>query len=162
MGIDKPGPEPTEEPTNDKLKEAKIDTEGIPNYTEKQARELVEQAETRHAVVIPETKRDCEPEVAELETMFAEFESKHNLTELLAIDVMGPKGTPIREQRTLAHRDRTVIFTKMKKLKNETDISEGKMAEFIAKYDIINMAVGAIVGDVNIGKLDHSHREVTL
>jgi len=164
MGIDKPGPEPTEEPnytltlTPEELK-AKEDAAEAAMY--EQYADMIAMFEDR-GPIIPEVKRECEPEVVELETLFKDFELIYNIKELMAIEVLGPNGSPIRELRKYANRRKTDLFKRMKKLKNETNVSEEKMAEFIAKYDIINMAVGAILGDAIMGLLDHSHREVTL
>lgn len=147
MGIDKPGQgEPTRVLTPEELK-AQEEAAMYAKYAE-----LANYFETERAPIIPETKRESGPEVAELEKMFEDFESNHNIDELLAITDLDQKDAANHPLRAPANKDRAIIFDKLKKIKNETNISDEEKDRLQAKYKIINQAIGAI----NNGKVDHT------
>jgi len=103
-------------------------------------------------VMAPEDLRECEPEIAELEEMFTEFESEHSLEELLLIANLTPQEAPKHPIREPARKALILIVAKLKMLGKETNISSEKHGELRAKYMQLSRAVGII----NNNKIDHN------
>ncbi len=94
-------------------------------------------------------KKECGPEIEELEKLFVSFETEHSLTELsLIIDANVAKGNLLRDS---AKKALGPITKKLDVLKKETNISLEKYDELEAKYKMYSKAVGMING----GKVDH-------
>jgi hypothetical protein len=103
----------------------------------------------------PEKRRECGPEVEELERMFDDFEKTHDLEVLSAItDITTLEEAQAHPIWMPAQRALHPIYAKFSVLKEETNISDEKHAELKARWKRISQAVGMI----NEGKLDHSPR----
>jgi len=103
----------------------------------------------------PEKRRECGPEVAELEQMFEDFEKAHDLEALSAItDITTLEEAQAHPTWMPAQLALHPIYAKFRVLKDETNITEEKHAELKAKWKRISQAVGMI----NDGKLDRSAR----
>ena len=95
--------------------------------------------------------KECEPEITEIEAMFAVFEKSHNLEELLAITNLEAKDAPKHPTREPARIDLNPIVSKLRFIKNETNITESKLEELKTRYQKLSQAVGII----NKGVVDH-------
>ena len=103
----------------------------------------------------PEKRRECGPEVAELEQRFEDFEKAHDLEALSAItDITTLEEAQAHPTWMPAQRALHPIYAKFRVLKDETNITDEKHAELKAKWKRISQAVGMI----NDGKLDRSAR----
>ncbi|MFA7244695.1 MAG: hypothetical protein WC070_00765 [Candidatus Magasanikbacteria bacterium] len=142
MGIDKPGPTPEE--INSQKEAAEADMYAA--YAE-----LAEIHEDK-GPVIPETKRECREDIAELERMFDEFEQNHNIQKLMAIEELGPENSPQRNKRSPAKADLSTMYTKIQTIKNETNISDDELEKIRLRYEKFDQAIGI----VNRGKVDHT------
>lgn len=102
----------------------------------------------------PEDRRECGPEVAELEELFTSFETAHNLEELhLFIDLdLTPENAPENLAREAAKRDLVPIVELLNKLKEETDISNENHNALKVKYRRFSQAVGIL----HEGLIDHT------
>lgn len=130
----------------DKIKEA-TDNKRLSREFE----DLIQLFEAR-GPVIPEIKKECTEDIAELEKMFDEFGKKHNIQELMAIEELGPQESPQRNKRSSAKADLSTMYTKIQTIKNETDISAKQLEEIRIKYEKFDQAVGM----VNKGQVDHT------
>ncbi|MFH0969458.1 MAG: hypothetical protein V1804_03045 [Patescibacteria group bacterium] len=102
-------------------------------------------------VIAPENRRECDPEIAELEKLIDLFESEYSLEELhLIIDLTVEEAPqhPVREPASLAL---IPINAKLNSIKEETNISRKKHEELRARYTRLSKAVGII----NNNKVDH-------
>ena len=102
--------------------------------------------------VVKEERRDCEQEVAELQSMLAAFEAEHSLGELHAITNLTPKDAPNHPIREPARKALIPILNKWNALKKETNISAERLAELYVGYRKLSEAVGII----NNNKVRHS------
>lgn len=95
-----------------------------------------------------EDRRECGPEIAELEMMFDEFEASYSLEVLNAITTSEEAfNHPIREPANLALNP---ITAKFNSIKDETNISPEKLKELkIRRKKIVNA-----VGFLNGGEFD--------
>lgn len=101
---------------------------------------------------IPREKlRECEPEIEILDELFEFFEDKYPPEELkliVAHTLDEASNHPLRAPAREALRPIDIL---LKKIKRETNIMPGKIAELEAKYKEFSNAVGFF----NNGKLDH-------
>lgn len=101
---------------------------------------------------LPENeRRDCEPEIMELQKMFGQFEIEYGLDELSAITDLrldNKDSEPIREPARVAL---IAITEQMNKLKQETNISSEQYEELNEQYQKFWKAVGVFKFD----KLTH-------
>lgn len=102
----------------------------------------------------PEKRRECGPEVAEVEVMFEEFEKNHDLEALRAITDITLAEAQAHPTWMPAQLDLKLIWAKYRVLKDETNISDEKFVELKAKWKHLTEALGII----NNNKLDHSPR----
>jgi ferric-dicitrate binding protein FerR (iron transport regulator) len=103
----------------------------------------------------PEKRRECGPEVAELEQMFEDFEKTHDLEALSAItDITTLEEAQAHPTWMPAQRALHPIYAKFRVLKDETNITDEKHAELKAKWKRLTQTIGMI----NDGKLDRSPR----
>jgi hypothetical protein len=103
----------------------------------------------------PEKRRECGPEVEEIERMFGDFEKTHDLEALAAItDITSLEEAQAHPTWMPAQRALHPIYAKYRVLKDETNITDEKHAELKAKWKRLTRAVGMI----NDGKLDRSPR----
>ncbi len=101
---------------------------------------------------IPETKLECEPEIAKFKEMIASFEAKHSLEELHAITDLTPEEAPKHPLREPARVAIIPIDAQLKKIKEETNITPEQYEEMRAEYKRLTRAIGMI----NKGKVDHT------
>jgi hypothetical protein len=102
----------------------------------------------------PEKRRECGPEVAELEEMFQSFEQKHDVAALYAITELTPDDAPKHPVREPAKLDLVPIYAKLRTILEETNITPEQYAELKAKWKHLTQAVGLINNNV----VDHSAR----
>ena len=103
----------------------------------------------------PEKRRECGPEVEELERMFEDFEKTHDLEALSVItDITTLEEAQAHPTWMPVQRALHPIYAKFRVLKDETNITDEKHAELKAKWKRLTQAIGMI----NDGKLDRSAR----
>ncbi|HUC31443.1 MAG TPA: hypothetical protein VMR99_02005 [Candidatus Paceibacterota bacterium] len=102
----------------------------------------------------PEKRRECGPEVEELEGMFQNFEQAHDLAALIAITDLTPAEAPNHPIREPAKAALNPIYKKLCLIKDETNITGEKYMELKAKWKRLSQAVGMI----NKNIVDHSER----
>jgi hypothetical protein len=95
--------------------------------------------------------RDCEQDVAELQSLLTTFEAEHSLEELHAIDSLTAEEAPHHPIRRPAHQALIPITTKLNLLKKETNITTQRYDELYARYRELSKAVGFI----SAGKVRH-------
>ena len=100
----------------------------------------------------PETKRECGPEVAELEKLFTAFEAEHSLDALHAIVDLTPEEAPNHPVREPAKNALAPITQLFNTIKDKTNITPDALAILTAKRKRLSQAVGII----NKGKVDHT------
>lgn len=101
---------------------------------------------------VPLALQEAGPEIMELETLIASFESEHPLLDLYAITDLTfeeSRSHPIREPARVALFP---IVAKRNALKNETNISPEKYTEINEKYMRLSRAVGMLTNN----KVDHT------
>ena len=104
-------------------------------------------------VIVPqENLRDPEKEIAEFNTLIADFEQTHNIAELYAITELTPEDAPNHPTRELARKSLEPLLSLLGVLKKETNIAREKYEELQAKYRYLSRAVGII----NKGVVDHT------
>ncbi|HEY5221391.1 MAG TPA: hypothetical protein VIJ29_04640 [Candidatus Paceibacterota bacterium] len=107
--------------------------------------------------IASEARRECGPEVAELEAMFASFEEAHDEQVLLALE--GPLTVeesaihPIRRPAQLAL---SAIMNKLNTIKEETNIPEEIFQELRARRKYLDNVVGSIVNEDGKYMLRHN------
>ena len=103
----------------------------------------------------PEKRRECGPEVEEVERMFEDLERTHDLEALSAItNIATLEEAQAHPTWMPAQRALWPIYEKFRVLKDETNITDEKYAELKAKWKRLTQAIGLI----NDGKLDQSPR----
>ncbi len=102
----------------------------------------------------PEKRRECGPEIEELEGMFENFEQAHDLAALHAITNLTPEEAPHHPVREPAKQALNPIYKKLCVIKDETNISGEKYTELKAKWKRLSQAVGMINNSI----VDHSER----
>ena len=101
--------------------------------------------------IAPENRRECDPEITELEDMMTLFESNHSLTELYSIVDLVREEAPHHPVREPARVALNPILAKLHVIRDETNISLEKYDELRARWKKISDAVGMI----NNNKVDH-------
>ncbi len=125
------------------------------SFSEEQQAIIDEQMAKWAAQEIPEEKRrECGPEVEELEGMLESFEQNHDLAALHAITNLTPEEAPQHPTREPARQELMLIQNKLQRIKDETNITDEKYAELKAKRKRLFQAVGGIIDNV----VDHSER----
>jgi hypothetical protein len=133
------------------------DPENRAEIPSQEDQELIDSWLAKYATeeVPPEKRRECGPEVEELERMFDEFEKAHDLEALSAItDITTLEEAQAHPTWMPAQLASKPIYAKFRVLKDETNITEEKHAELKAKWKRLTQALGMI----NDGKLDRSAR----
>ena len=102
--------------------------------------------------IAPEDRRECGPEVMELEELFTSFETTHNLGELHLITDLTPEEASKNLLREAAKADLIPIVELLNRLKEETNISGEDHNALKAKYRRFSQAVGII----HDNKVDHA------
>ncbi len=98
--------------------------------------------------------REAGPEIAEFETMMADFEKEHPLEALLAITDLTIEDAPNHPIREPAKIALVSIIAKFEVLKKETTITDEQLELLEAKRKKLSMAVGLI--DIKTNKIDHT------
>jgi hypothetical protein len=125
------------------------------NFSEEQQAIIDEQMAKWAAQEIPaEKRRECGPEVEELEGMFENFEQTHDLAALYAITNLTLEEAPQHPIREPARQALMLIQNKLQRIKDETNITDEKYDELKATRKRLFQAVGAINNNV----VDHSER----
>jgi len=118
---------------------------------------IIDEQMAKYAIkeIPPEKRRECGPEVKELERMFEDFERTHDPEALSAItDITTLEEAQAHPTWMPAQLALHPIYAKFRVLKDETNITDEKHAELKTKWKRLTQAVGMI----NNGKLDHSPR----
>lgn len=97
-------------------------------------------------------RKECGPEVAELEKMFSDFEANHSTDELLLITDLTPEDAPNHPTREPAKIAVGEICNKLRTLEKETNIDAAKYQELNDRYRTLSRAVGIL----NNGVVDHT------
>ncbi len=103
---------------------------------------------------IPETKLECEPEIAKFKELVASFEAEHSLEQLHAIVDLTIDDAPKHPLFWPAKMAIIPIVTQMNRLKEETNIAPEQYEEMKAEYKRLSRAIGMII--VKEGKVDHT------
>jgi hypothetical protein len=101
-----------------------------------------------------EKRRECTPEVEELEGMFESFEQTHDLAALHAITNLTPEEALLHPVREPARQALMLIQNTLQRIKDETNISDEQYAELKATRKRLFQAVGSINNNI----VDHSER----
>jgi len=102
--------------------------------------------------VTPDARVDCEPHIAEFNSLVDAFEAKHPLEALHAIIDLTPADAPNHPVREPARKDLGPIVAKLNFLEKKTNIPSVKAEEMRARYKAVSQAVGMI----NDNKVDHT------
>jgi hypothetical protein len=119
-------------------------------YTPEEEAELIDEWLNKPQYKTPEIpkeeKRECGPDIAELETSFAKFEEEFDINELHAVTNPTPREFPKNSLRDAANErlKAMTINKKLRLLEETTDITADKLAELKAKSKRLADAVGVI------------------
>jgi len=102
----------------------------------------------------PEKRRECGPEIEELERMFRNFDQTHDVFALNAVTDLTPAEAPHHPVREPAKLDLIPMYAKLRTIYEETNITPEHYAELKAKWKHFSQAVGMINNNV----VDHSAR----
>ena len=103
-------------------------------------------------IIAPENRVECAPAITEIETLFEDFEKKHDLSALHAIIKLTPKEAPDNQTREPARIALEAIVFKLNFLKEQTNITKEKLEELKGGYKKLSQAVGIINNNI----VDHT------
>ena len=92
---------------------------------------------------------ECGPYIEDLEKMFDQFEQKYSIENLRSLHT--EEEARNSEERESAKSDLTLMFSLLKILGKETDITDERLSELRERYRVFDQAVGII----NRGTIDH-------
>jgi hypothetical protein len=101
-----------------------------------------------------EKRRECGPEIEELEGMFESFEQTYDFAALHAVTNLTPAEAPHHPVREPAKQALNPIYKKLQLIKDETNVTPEKYAELKVKWKRLSQAVGMINNNV----VDHTER----
>lgn len=124
-----------------------FDEDGLTPEQREYATRMLTKPENIVEPVVENERRDCEAEVAQLENLFDEFESKHSVSDLMTITRLTRLEAENNRRREPARLALNPMYELIRVLKEETNISPSRHDRLKARYLRLSKAVGSVTKD---------------